>query len=297
MKLSIIIPVDKDPFTNKTIGSILQNASGEIEVIPVLDGVDVEIIDDPRVKVVKLDKKEGMRGAINAGIKASKGDFIMKCDSHCLFAPNFDNIMTNNCEVNWLLIPSRFSLNDTENWVRDDSRPVRNYHYLSFPGTGDLGYGLSFGVADWNEMNEKRRQYDIDDTMSFQGSCWMAYRPYFMAYIGLLDDRPETYGTFAQEQEEIGLKYWLGGGNVKVIKKTWYAHLSKRTHHYKDKLFDREYKSKDKTINGHVWSTKHWMNNEEPYMRHPFSWLVEKFWPIPGWPADWQEQWDKLNKI
>ena len=38
MKLSVIIPCHKDPYLQKTIDSLLENATGEIEVIAVLDG-------------------------------------------------------------------------------------------------------------------------------------------------------------------------------------------------------------------------------------------------------------------
>src|SRR5260221_13988543 len=93
--VSIIIPTYKDPFIHKTIDSLLENAQGEIEIIPVLDGYipETPIKSDPRVKVIKLKKNKGMRAAINTGIAASNGKFIMKCDSHCLFGPGFDKIM------------------------------------------------------------------------------------------------------------------------------------------------------------------------------------------------------------
>ena len=31
-------------------------------------------------------------------------------------------------------------------------------------------------------------------------------------------------------------------------------------------------------------------------MIHPFFWLVEKFWPVPGWKNNWQQEWDDLQK-
>lgn len=286
--VSIIIPTYKDPFLQKTIDSLLENAQGEIEVIPVLDGYapETQIKFDSRVKVINLPKNRGMRGAINAGIAKAKGKFIMKCDSHCLFGPGYDKIMTENCAENWLMIPRRYSLNDT-NWQRDEKRPVRDYHYLTFPiKTKD--YGINISNQDWNHRTNERRdkKYDIDGTMTFQGSCWLANRKYFMKRVGFLDDRREAYGTFADEPQEIGLKYWLGGGENKVIKKTWYAHLFKRPRHYRAGLFTRDYKINHNAARGHTWSAKHWINNEEPGMIHPLSWLVEKFWPVPSWPED-----------
>lgn len=68
--VSIIIPAYKDPFLQKTIDSLLENAEGEIEIIPVLDGYipETEVKSDSRVKVISFKKNQGMRGAINAGL-------------------------------------------------------------------------------------------------------------------------------------------------------------------------------------------------------------------------------------
>src|SRR3989338_2631594 len=74
MKLSIIIPSHKDPLIHQTIESLLQNMRGEFEIIVVLDGYipDVPIKNDPRIKVLALEKNVGMRDAINAGMKLSQ---------------------------------------------------------------------------------------------------------------------------------------------------------------------------------------------------------------------------------
>ncbi len=284
--VSIIIPACKDPFLQKTIDSLLENAQGKIEVIPVLDGFmpEIPVRADKRVRPIIFPQNLGMRAAINAGIKASRGKFIMKCDSHCLFGLGFDKILSKNCAENWLMIPRRYSL-DENSWQRNEKRPIRDYHYLTIP-TGINGYGICISNQDWLRRGYERRdpKYDIDDTMTFQGSCWLANRKHFKKRVGILDDSRETYGPFGGEQLEIGLKYWLGGDEVKVIKKTWYAHLSKQPRHYKEGLFARGYKNHQ--ASGRTWAAKHWIEGNEPKMIHPLSWLVEKFWPVPTWPED-----------
>ena len=286
--VSIIIPAFKDPFLQKTIDSLLENAQGEIEIIAILDGFTPEkpVKPDARVRVIKFKKNRGMRAAINAGIKASRGEFIMKCDSHCLFGPGYDKIMSENCKQNWLMVPRRYSLDDI-NWKRDEKRPVRDYHYLAFPDKTNSG-GTWLINVDWTARTYERNKskYDIDDTMTFQGSCWLANKKYFMKRVGFLDDRKRAYGPFGGEQLEIGSKYWLGGGKIKVIKKIWYAHLFKMQRHYKSGTFTRDYKLYANVARHRSWAAKHWMNNEEEGMIHPFSWLVEKFWPVPSWPED-----------
>lgn len=288
MKLSVVIPSYKDPFIHKTIDSLLNNSElgNDLEVIPVIDGdwLDTPIRDDSRVKPIYLEKNLGMRGAINEGLKVARGKFIMKVDSHCCFAPGLDAVLVRDCKKeNWLLIPRRYSLKE-EIFDRDRGRPLRDFHALHFPLKEEFGYTMS--VQDWYKEGDKSRA--LEDTMIMQGSCWFANREYFMRHVGLLDDRPETYGTFAMEHVEIGLKYWLGGGEIKVDKNTWYAHLGKKKKHYDSGKYDREYKIDPVTLKANVWASRHWIRNEEPGMIHDFKWFIKKFMPVPSWPDNWE---------
>lgn len=288
MKLSIIIPTYREPYLNKTIDSLLAGAE-DIEIIPVIDACPLEepIREDKRIKPIFLEKNQGMRGAINAGIEKAQGEYLMKIDAHCVIEKGYEKLT--EFPENWLMIPRRYPLNE-EKWDRDEKGRIKDYHYLSFPGTDDPKYGFSFQVQPLFGKTGP----DIDDTMTFQGSCWLANRDYFMKHVSFLDSG--FYGTFAQEQQEIGLKYWLGGGAIKVNKNVWYAHLFKKKRHYDSAKFSTRHKKDIEHIRGNEYSTKHWMDNEEPGMIHPFSWLVEKFWPLPRWEENWQEIW-KQNKL
>lgn len=280
-KVSIIIPNRNSPFVTKTIEDLLVKAAGDVEVIVNVDENWPEVlIDDKRVVYIHPGAPRGMRAGINAGLSLAKGEYVMKTDDHCMFAPGYDEALKKDCADNWLVIPRRYSL-DAENWTIDTTRPIRDYHYLCFPQR-EKEHDWGMHGVEWPERGRERTdpKYDIDDTMSFQGSCWFANKKYFMEHVGFMDDRIDTYSTFAQEPQEIGLKYWLGGGENKVNKKTWYAHL------HKGKKYGRMYKQDVNTVTSHNWSAKHWMNNEEPNMIHPISWLVEKFWPVPTWPED-----------
>jgi glycosyltransferase involved in cell wall biosynthesis len=282
---SIIIPVYKEPHLNKTIDSLLANAENEVEVLVVLDG-DIPqepVRNDPRVRIITLENNLGMRGALNAGITNAKGDFLMKVDAHCAFCPGYDKVLTEDCAENWLMAPSRYSL-DEQRWGKGLDGKAHDYHYLSYPQKEGSLYGYSMQVQNWNLAG--REHLIIDDTMTFQGSSWFVNRKYFKEHVGLYDDRPETYGTFSQDQQEVGLKYWLGGGEIKVNKKIWYAHLRKGRGHYKSGLFSFLHKKDKLRVSGDVWGTRHWMCNEEPGMIHKFEWLLEKFWPVPTWPED-----------
>lgn len=286
--LSIIIPSYKEPYLLNTINNILDCARGDIKIfVNVDDGIPITTARaDPRVTFHYSKSPLGMRGGINKGLSQARGKYIMKCDAHCVFAPGFDKTITENMEDNWLVIPRRYSLN-ADGWRRDLRFPPKDYHYLAYP-THSSFYGKAMFPLEWKQKRMERLDYQIDDTMTMQGSCYIASRKYFMKRVGFLDAREETYSPFGGEQIEVGLKYWLGGGEVKVNKKTWYAHLFKNSRYYKEVAGNdlRKHKVGIQAKGGWEWSTKHWMNNQEPDMIHPFSWLIEKFWPVPSWPED-----------
>ena len=94
INISVIIPSYKDPHLNDTILSILDNFGTKFEVIPVLDGYVQDVIDDPRVKPIFLEKNGGMRNAINVGVSNAKGRYLMRTDEHCKFDAYFDHKMT-----------------------------------------------------------------------------------------------------------------------------------------------------------------------------------------------------------
>lgn len=286
---SVIIPVYKEPYLNLTIDSLLEGAMGEVEIVVIFDGPQEHdpVLPDKRVKIIKMARNEGLRAAINNGVLRADGEWIMKTDAHCAFAPGWDLELKHSTKSNWLMVPRRYSL-DEEKWEPDLRRPVIDYNYLSFPGDKSRSmpkYGYSFQVMSDSRKTPER----IDDTMAHQGSCWFANKDYFMKHIFPLDDI--NYGPFAQEHEEIGLKYWLGGGAVKVNKNTWYAHLSKRQRHYDSKEFSQHSKRAKDLKKYNEWATQHWMGDNEPGMKYKFEWLVEKFWPLPGWPDNWKETW------
>jgi len=284
-KLSILIPAYREPFLVKTINDLLQNAEGEVEIFVNIDGPKPkQIVENKRVRYFHHPKPIGMRAGANLGLKHATGKFIMKTDAHCSFAKGFDTVLKKDCQENWLMIPRRYSLN-TKDWKKDPKRPIRDYHYYAFPSEK-----TKFGMPcpEWPQVTKKRSdpKYNIDDTMAFQGSCWFAHRKYFMDRVGFLDDRPDRYTPYSAEQLETGLNYWLKDGKVKINKNTWYAHLFKNSNFYKTWGLDRNVKTSKMTWNGHRWAAKHWLSNGEPGTKHKFSWLIEKFWPVPGWPED-----------
>lgn len=280
-KISVIIPSRTERFLPNTVADLLAKGS-DIEVIACLDGYWCELPPDPRLKIVHLGEAKGMRACINAGAAIAKGEYLLKCDAHCLFAPAFDEALCADMQDNWIVIPRRYSL-DAELWQpRPEKSPI-DYHFLSSPITNKDGYSMH-GVP-WKERDRERSgkpEYDIDETPSFQGSCWFMHRNWFHNFLGGMSET--GYGTFSQEPQEIGNKTWLGGGAVMVNKKTWYAHL------HKGKQYGRGYFiGKNEVINGHEYSARYWMNNQWEHRVHSIDWLInEKFPDMPSWFKGWE---------
>lgn len=224
--LSIILPSYKDPLLIKTIDSILTNFTTDIEIIAVLDGYWThDIKSDPRVRYVHLGKNRGMRGAINAGVSVSRGEYIMRTDEHCMFCKDFDKIILNNIEDNWIVTPRRYCL-DPVKWEVMDIPPV-DYSKLVIQK-------ISETVSKWSGAawdRPERKDIMIDETMAMQGSCWIMPRKLWNEVIGELQS--EGYGPHYGDSHEMLFKIWKAGGKIMTQKAAWYAHKHRsfpRTH-------------------------------------------------------------------
>lgn len=226
--LSIIIPSYKDPLLHKTIDSLIENAQGEIEIVVVLDGYwpEPQIREHPCIKIVHLGRNRGMREAINVGVLASKGEFIMRTDEHCSFGPGYDVILTKRFKDNWIMYPMRYFL-DPVKWEVMDIEP-NIYNKLLI----DKSHGKFSGV-DWKSRQKGRENKIIDESMAMQGSCWIMKRSWWDKVIVRL--QTEGYGPLYQDSHEMVFKTWQAGGKLMVHKGTWHAHKHRdfpRTHNY-----------------------------------------------------------------
>ena len=226
--LSVVIPSYKDKYIHQTIESLLDNAKGEIEIIVVLDGYWQAFIADPRIVIVHLGKNSGMREAINAGVRVSRGEYIMRTDEHCMFAPGYDIELTNSCKDNWIMTPVRYFL-DPDKWEVIDKDPV----YYERLAVREFNNGKKkFEGVKWNSRTKERRDIPIDETMAMQGSCWTMSRKWWNT-IGELETK--GYGTHYQDSHEMIFKTWKKGGKMMLNKNTWYAHKHykfPRSHNY-----------------------------------------------------------------
>jgi glycosyltransferase involved in cell wall biosynthesis len=291
-KVSILIPSRNELFLKQTIDDIYRNATGEFEVIAVLDGYwPVPAIEDkPNLTLIHFGRARGLRAANNAAASIAKGKFLCKTDAHCLFSEGFDEVLAKDCADNEIIIPRRYSL-DAENWIVKDNRPSVDYHYLTCPVASNAE-SFSIHGQHWRERDRERIDIKIDENPSFQGSFWFMQKTHYWDHLGGMQE--EGYGTFSQEPQEIGNKTWLGpwDGRVMVNKNCYYAHL------HKGKQYGRGYSmSSREVVAGHVYSGEMWMFNKWKDRKHDFEWLLEKFPNMPTWSSDWRQKVDEYKRV
>jgi len=278
MSLSIAIPSKGEKFLNQTIRDVLENATGEIEIFPVLDGYEPdEIIEDSRVKYIRLPATPEMkkRHGVNEMVRQAKGDYVMSLDAHCLVAKGFDEQLAKDHKPNWVQIPRRHRL-DAEKWEIQDQfgRPPIDYEYFMFR---PLTRGESLHGYKWDSRTLERADIMIDDTLEFQGSCWFMTKDWFNK-CGFM--QIEGYTGWGQEAEELGLKTRLMGGEVKTNKNTYYAHL------HKGKTYGRMYhQNKSEVQASYDYSRQTWLYDNKDF----FISVIEKFMPVPNYPKNWKE--------
>lgn len=272
--VSIIIPSKNEIFLERTVQNLLDNCTSEFEILVVLDGYNPpERSSDSRVKYIHHETGVGMREGINSAVKVATGEYLLKIDAHCVVDYGIDEKLAADCEDNMVMIPRRYKLDD-EKWCPKDE--YIDYEYFIYP----FKYNpVALHGFRWKERANERKDILIDDTLTFQGSCWFMKKSHFEKSKFL--KVKEFHGLLFGEPEELGLTTWLNGGKVVVNKKTWYAHL------FKGKKYGRGYfVNIEKSRDCYRYSYNLWVNeNKEGFIK-----AIEKFWPIPGWPEDWKEK-------
>jgi len=227
ISLSCIIPSYKDPYSQKTIKSILENTGlGDgIEIIQVLDSYwpTFELTEDPRVRYVHLGANRGMRGAINAGVRVARGEYLARFDEHIKVCKNWDKILIDSCQPNWIMTGKRFYL-DPEKWEYMDKKPVECEKLV----IQNCGEGVrKFSGQRWDNPNKEA----LVEGYGMQGSFWLMPHKWWDSVISEL--RTEGYGPAYQDSTEMCMKTWKAGGKLMWNRDMNYAHKHRsfsRTH-------------------------------------------------------------------
>ncbi|MGD9276366.1 MAG: glycosyltransferase family 2 protein [Candidatus Pacearchaeota archaeon] len=284
--ISIAIPSRNEIFLKKTVEDILEKSIGDIEVYPILDGYDIpkdEVVEDDRVKYIRLPKNyhTQKRQAINLVASVCNGDYIMSLDAHCMLDYGWDEIIVKDLEEDWIAIPRRNRL-DAENWCiqkQCDDRPPIDYEYLMWPVKFKP---MGFHGFKWDDRTLEREDIKIDDTITCQASMWVMHKSWYKKNEFM---QIKGFTGWGMEAEELCFKTWMRGGRVITNKNTRYAHL------HKGREYGRMYfLPKKDTRKCNAYAFDYFVNNRDKKRIHDFSWLIEKFMPMPNWPEDWENQ-------
>ncbi len=231
LKLSVIIPSFRDPSLHKTIEDILTNFRTDFEIIPVIDGYELKepLVEHERVRPIYNEQNMGMREAINIGVRAARGKYIMRTDEHCKFCEGFDEIMLADIQDNWIVDARRYFLDPTD-WSVMERDPI-DYEKLIIKHM-PLN-AKKFASVEWVTRTKERRDVILDENMCLQGSVWVMPKKWWETVIGNL--QTEGYGPLYQDTIEMLFKTWAAGGKLMVNKGAWYAHRHRsfgRAHSY-----------------------------------------------------------------
>jgi glycosyltransferase involved in cell wall biosynthesis len=280
-KVSVLIPSRNERFLVPTVKDLLSKARGDVEVLVALDGYwELGLPADTRLKILHHGQAKGMRPSINALVQMATGDYFLKCDGHTMWDEGWDvKLQADYHEDNWILTCRRYAL-EPEAWAFDTSNPKYpiDYHYLSNPYERPDDEECGLHGTPWNARKRARRDVLLDEEMSSQGSAWFMSRKHWDR-LGPMEIA--RYGNFYMEMQELGLKTWLGGGAMMVTKRTHYAHL------WKGAKYGRGYAlGANSHRPGREFGIDFWMQDKWPGAVRTMRWLVERFSPVPSWPAD-----------
>lgn len=289
-KVSIVIPSRNETYQvqpgvtvlQRMVQDLLDKATGEVEILVAFDGPPYQgLPEDPRVRRLEL-PYQGLKPVVNQAAALAAGRYLCKFDSHCMVSPGFDEVLAGHMQPNYMLVPRFYTL-DAEAWAWQGER-FNDYWLLDCPLTDPKGYRFKAGGYWWGRTAERLDVGPLDETLTHHGSGWMVERDFFLNELHGM--QVEGYGNMFMEPADLGLRMWLGpwDGRVLVAKDAFYCHMHKgaqRPRGYGISM--REVKR------SYYWTANYWMRNRWPGQVHDLGWLIDRFWPVPGWPANWRE--------
>lgn len=307
--LSVIITSRNEEFLSRTVDGLLKTKKANTEIIVLLDGAwsDPPIRDHEDVTIIYHPVSVGQRQGINDAIKISNAKFIMKLDAHCIMDDGFDVKLMADCEYDWTVVPRLYNLH-AFNWrcskcgnswyqgptpkycCSDDQGKIKNNQCDSkkfrramvwkprwHRRSDHMRFDPDLKFQYWGSLEKRPQgQGDIADSLSLLGACFFMHRERYWEIGG----SEESWGSWGQQGTEIACKTWLSGGRVVINKKTWYSHLFRT----QGGGFGFPYpQSGNQVDRARRKSREYFRQGKWDKMKYPLSWLIERFWPIPGW--------------
>lgn len=187
--ISFLITAKNEPHLDKTIESLKQSVTTDIEII------------------AEEDDGRGQRAMLNKLARQAKGDILCKVDAHCSFAPNFDADLLEDFEENCIIAPQMFPL-DPNTWLVNHHNRMSNFAFDS-----------KFVMQ---HLPEKKSM--VNEVMCLQGSFFMLTKKNWFDW----DICDESVGSWGCQGVELS-KAWYNNGKCLTSKKTYYGHVFRHT--------------------------------------------------------------------
>jgi hypothetical protein len=303
--LAMVLPSRNEEFLKITVEDILRNRRADTEIIVGLDGqwASPPLVQDERLSVIYYHDSIGQRAITNQCVKLTDAKYVAKFDAHCSFDEGFDEKMLQAFAeighegIPTVMVPVMKNLHvydykcpkcgkkvyqDKEPICVEPSRhpdPVKMRKKIIWqPRKGTHATAYCFDPEPHFQYDSRwaRQQIgDLVESMSLQGSGFMCSREDYWR-LNICD---EEFGSWGSQAIEIACKFWLSGGRVLVNKRTFYAHTfrTKPLFSFPYQLSGRQVERAKKRARALFF------DGEWEGAIHPLSWLIEKFWQVPGW--------------
>ncbi|GMS89138.1 hypothetical protein PENTCL1PPCAC_11313 [Pristionchus entomophagus] len=220
----------------RTVHSVIERTPDSLlkEVILVDDFSDMEHtkkpLDDymsqfPKVRVLRMEKREGLIRARLRGAAIAKGSVLTYLDSHCecmegWIEPLLDRIKRDPTTVVCPVID-----------VIDDNTFEYHYSKAYFTNVGGFDWSLQFNWHAIPERDRKNRKRAIDPVRSptMAGGLFSIDRAYFEK-LGTYDPGFDIWGG---ENLELSFKIWMCGGTLEIVPCSHVGHIFRKRSPYK----------------------------------------------------------------
>ncbi|VDM48896.1 unnamed protein product [Toxocara canis] len=219
----------------RTVHSVIERTPEHLltEVILVDDFSDMDHLKTPleeymttlkKVRIVRMDKREGLIRARLRGAAVSKGDVVL-LDSHCecmegWIEPLLDRIKRNSSIVVCPVID-----------VIDDETFEYHYSKAYFTNVGGFDWSLQFNWHAIPDRDRKNRKRHIDPVRSptMAGGLFSIDKAYFEK-LGTYDPGFDIWGG---ENLELSFKIWMCGGTLEIVPCSHVGHVFRKRSPYK----------------------------------------------------------------
>ncbi|PAV76330.1 hypothetical protein WR25_27017 [Diploscapter pachys] len=220
----------------RTVHSVLERTPDKLlnEIVLVDDFSDMEhtkspleeyMSQFPKVKILRMEKREGLIRARLRGAAVAKGKVLTYLDSHCecmegWIEPLLDRIKRDPTTVVCPVID-----------VIDDNTFEYHYSKAYFTNVGGFDWSLQFNWHGIPERDRKSRSRAIDPVRSptMAGGLFSIDRAYFEK-LGTYDPGFDIWGG---ENLELSFKIWMCGGTLEIVPCSHVGHVFRKRSPYK----------------------------------------------------------------